>query len=566
MVSYVDYAQEVVDTSLREWFQLQTWRNVFATHWEEVAELILPTSRNTFFHGSWNFPGQKKTDRQVDSTGALALMRFVSILDSLLTPRNMTWHGLQASDDYVMKDRATRLWFEQVTRILFKYRYHPMANFSANNCNHWESLGAFGNGSLMIDAYEGDDGQQGLRYLELPLGEMYWRENHQKQIDGFIRHFRLTAQQAIQMFGPEAVGDVMKQRAAQNDQMPLEFMHRVCPRTDYDPGRYDLKGKRYASYYISLLDRKLLREGGYVSFPISASRYVQTPNEVYGRSPAMMVLPALKTLNAEKKDYLTQGHFAARPPWLTTDDGIVDFTMRPGAMNKGGLDENGNELVKALKGGELQVTKEMMDTEAGLIDGFFLTDLFKVLLGDPKIFTATQIVEMMSQRGILIAPIVGRQQSEYLGSMIPRELDVLSQLRLKNGQPVIPPMPPRLREADGEYHVTYSSPLARDMRAQEVAGFNRVLETATNVANVTRDPSIFDVFDFDTALPDQAEIQSVPETWMASAEKIAAKRQRRAQMQERQQQVMEKPANAAMTKANAVAAKAGLPQQQGQGQ
>src|SRR5579864_651551 len=111
-----DYSQRIVDESLREFTQLQLWRNVFAAQWEEVAELILPTSRNTFYYGSWNFPGQKKTDRQIDSTGMLALSRFVAILDSLLTPRNMTWHTLQASNEYVMKDRRVRIWFEQVTR------------------------------------------------------------------------------------------------------------------------------------------------------------------------------------------------------------------------------------------------------------------------------------------------------------------------------------------------------------------------------------------------------------------------------------------------------------------
>lgn len=561
-----DYEAQTVNESLREFANLQTWRNVFASHWEEVAELILPTSRNTFYYGSWNFPGQKKTDRQVDATGMLALQRFVAILDSLLTPRNMTWHALQASDPYVMKDRATQLWFEDVTRLLFKYRYHPRANFSANNCNHWESLGAFGNGSLLIDAYEGIDGEQGLRYLEFPLGETYWRENHQKQIDGFIRHFRLTAEQAIQKFGVDAVGPKIVERAKLSDQMPFEFIHRVCPRTDYEPGRFDKKGKPYASFYISLYDRKLLREGGYVSFPIAASRYAQTPNEVYGRGPAMFVLPALKTLNSEKIDFLTQGHRAAVPTWLTTDDGIVDFTMRPGEFNKGGLNDQGQELIKMLPTGNIQVTKEMMDEERALVEGAFLTDLFKVLLGDPKIFTATQIVEMMSQRGILIAPVVGRQQSEYLGTMIERELDVMSQLRTIDGRPVLPPMPPRLREARGEYHVTYASPLARDMRAQEIAGFNRLLDTAQTIANATGDPSIYDNFDFDTALPEQAEINNVPFRWMSSQQKLEAKRRQRQQMMERQMQTQEKPANAAVTKANAVAAEKGLAQPQQQGQ
>ena len=172
-------------------------------------------------------------------------------------------------------------------------------------------------------------------------------------------------------------------------------------------------------------------------------------------------------------------------------------------MNPGGM-RDGKMTVGVLPGGNMQVSHEMMQEEKAIIDGFFLVDLFKVLLGDPKIFTATQIVEMMAQRGILIAPTVGRQQSEYLGPLIDRELDLLQNMR------ALPPMPPLIREARGEYQVTYCSPLSRDMRAQEVAGFTRTLETALSVVNAAQDPSALDPFNFPVIIPQVAKIQGVP--------------------------------------------------------
>ena len=60
----------------REFAQYQIRRSTFAGQWEEVADLILPTSRNTFFYTNYTTPGQKKTQEQVDATGALALHRF----------------------------------------------------------------------------------------------------------------------------------------------------------------------------------------------------------------------------------------------------------------------------------------------------------------------------------------------------------------------------------------------------------------------------------------------------------------------------------------------------------
>ena len=52
----------------------------------------------------------------------------------------------------------------------------------------------------------------------------------------------------------------------------------------------------------------------------------------------MMVLPALKTLNAEKRTFLKQGHRAGDPVLLTADDGILmSPDLTPGAMNAGGM-------------------------------------------------------------------------------------------------------------------------------------------------------------------------------------------------------------------------------------
>ena len=183
-----DREQQIVSDILREFAQYQVWRNTYALQCEEVAELILPTSRNTFFYQNFNWPGAKKTQQQVDATGALALHRFCAIADSLVTPRNSHWHGLQG-DDYVMKDRASRLWFEQTTRDLFRERYAPTANFAGQNYNNWQSLGAFGNSTMYVDKFDGrwDRGQVGLRYKSVPLGETFYGENHQGKVDRIIR-------------------------------------------------------------------------------------------------------------------------------------------------------------------------------------------------------------------------------------------------------------------------------------------------------------------------------------------------------------------------------------------
>jgi len=530
--------------------QAQLWRNTFASQWEEVAALVLPNSVNTFYYGSYNWPGQKKTHLQIDASGMMALHRFGAILDSLLTPRNMIWHQLTSENPEVAKDRQARLWYEDVTRRLFQLRYSAVANFSSQNQQNYQSLGAFGTGAMFVDQAVDAAGlpMRALRYRAIPLGELFLLENHQGLIDGFIRWFRLTARQAKAKW-PDRFPAALAPALDQQSQQPFNFLHYVCPRADYVPGRLDEKGKMFRSVYASVEGQCILAEGGYNTFPVAASRYDQAPNEVYGRSPAMMVLPALKTLNAEKSVFLKQGHRAADPVLLTADDGIVGASLRPGALNKGGVTADGKPLIHILPTGNHQITIDMMDREKSLIDDAFLVSLFQILTESPQM-TATEVVERTNEKGILLAPTVGRQQSEYLGPMIDRELSLMAQMGL------LPPMPPILRQLKGDYHVQYTSPLSRAQRAQEVAGFARTVETVLTLVNATQDPSLLDPFDFDTAIRDMATIQAVPESWMADDKSIQQKRQNRAQSQERQQQIQEAPAKAAMIKAQAVAAKA----------
>ncbi|HMU86911.1 MAG TPA: portal protein, partial [Agitococcus sp.] len=269
----------------------------------------------------------------------------------------------------------------------------------------------------------------------------------------------------------------------------------------------------------------------------------------YGRSPAMDVLPSIKTLNEQKKTMLKQGHRAVDPVLLAHDDGVLDsFSLKPGSINFGGITADGTPLVQPLPVGSVAIGKEMMDEERNLINDAFLITIFQILTESPQM-TATEVLERTKEKGILLAPTIGRQQSEYLGPLIEREIDVLTKQRL------IPPMPQALIEAKGEYRIEYDSPLSRAQRAEEASGLMRTVETAIQVVNVTQDPSPLDYFDWDVIIPEMGTIQAVPERWMRSQEQVEEMRAGRAKQQEQQQLIQAAPAAAAMIKAGAIAQK-----------
>jgi hypothetical protein len=547
-----DQESETVRRILKLFSELTTYRNVFAGQWEEAAILLLPTSRNTFYYGSYNFPGQKKTQQQIDASGSLALQQFCAIADSLITPKNRKWHGL-GGDPYLMKQRGVKLYFETVRDIAFRERYRAIANFHGQNYSNWTSLGAFGNSVMFTDELDSRfySGFRGLRYRAVPLGECFFKENHQGIVTTLVRWFRLTADQAVQKFGEEWLPGSLRPALEQNLETPFQFLHCVTPRDrdEYDPKRLDHKGKPWSSWYVSIEGNCLMAdEGGYQVFPYAVSRYDQTPGEVYGRGPAQQALPGLKTLNAEKAIFLKTGHQASDPVYLTHDDGLMAFDKTPGALNKGGVNPDGKPLVHVLPVGDIHITEKMMQEERGLIENFFLTPLFKTLMQNPNM-TATQVVELINERAMLVAPTLGRQHSEYVGGLVERELDLLSRMRK------LPPMPGVLREAGGRYEPTDTSPLALQARASQAAGGLRTLDVAHQIAINSGDNSVYDHFNFDVMLPEIGELNEMPTRWTATAEQLAAKQKNRAKQMQQQAAIQALPAQAAMVKAQAAAAK-----------
>lgn len=521
-------------------------RGSWESHWEEIASRVWPEYSGSFTNGGIVSQGARKTQEMVDATAALALPKFAAAMDSMLTPHSSIWHRMQAQDSVLKRNRATKMWFDDVNAVLFRRRYAPRANFANQVFTGWLSLGAFGTSALHVDALDKRDGG-GLRYKQLHLGGVYFLENHQGIIDTLLRKFDLTARQAYQRFGEELPDDIaLAAKDPAKCEQKFWFIHCVQPRGEedgYDPDRLDVKGMKFAAYYVSEAKPKIVKEGGHNTFPVPISRYVQAPGETYGRSPAMLALPSIKTLNEQKKTVLKQGHRVVDPVLLAADDGVVDgFNLRPGAINGGAVSAEGRPLVHALPSGDLAIAQEMMQDEAAVIKDAFLVTLFQILVEAPQM-TATEVLQRVQEKGVLLSPMMGRQQSEFLGPLVDRELDVLAEQRM------LPPPPPILRQARAEFELIYDSPLSRSQRAEQGAGFMRLVDFAREYVGVTQDVTPLDWLNWDEAMPAMADINAAPAAWINDAEAVAAKRAGRAQQAQMQQMVDAAPAVSGIVKA-----------------
>ena len=543
-------AEARADEIVRRQENMANSRAVFDQHWREIAERILP--RADHFRTNRQ-PGDKHTERIFDSTAALALERFAAAMESMLTPRTQRWHRLRVTEEQLREDPSVQAYLDQVTSTLFAVRYGPKANFAsqANEC--YMSLGAFGTQAMFIDDLVG----KGIRYRSIPLSELFIAEDHQGIVDTVHRRFTMTARQAAQKWGVDKLSVRQKASLESAPDTLFEFVHAVGPRDEVDAGRKDYRGMPIYSCYVNIDTRSLLSEGGYQSMPYAVGRYVTGPKETYGRSPAMTVLPDIKMLNEMSKTVIRAAHKAVDPPLLLQDDGALQaFDLRPGALNYGGVNDQGQQTVHALQTqARVDIGLEMMDQRRRVINDAFLVTLFQILVESPQM-TATEAMLRAQEKGALLAPTMGRQQSEFLGPLINREIDILARAG------VLPPMPPALIEAGGLVDVEYQSPLNRAQRADEGVAILRTLESLAPLAQI--DPNVMSVFDPEAIARELADINGVPIKVMRTPDQIAAMQQAQASAQQAQQLLQAAPVVAGSMKdlAQAQALSGNAPPQQ----
>ncbi|RIK92881.1 MAG: phage head-tail adapter protein [Proteobacteria bacterium] len=508
-------ADSIADDVMREQSQLAAIRAPWEAHWQECAQFVLP--RQDEFFGARS-PGGKRTEKMFDSTAPLALDRFTAAMEGMLVPRTQKWHRLRATDPALNKIPAVIAYFEEATEILFRSRYAPHSNFPNQINETFASLGALGTSAMFLDDMPG----KGIYYKSLHLSEIFISEDHRGRVDKVHRKFRYSVRQAVKRWGLDQLPADMQQVYAAEPERKFDFIHCVRPNEERHPARADFKGMEYASYVIVCDSRSLVHGGGYRTMPMPVSRYRTSPREIYGRSPAMEALAAIKMINEMKKTMLRAAHKQVDPPMLIHDDNVISrLRLVPNGLNVGGVDSQGRQMIQPLQtNARLDYGLQMLEAEQRTINDTFLVSLFQILVQTPEM-TATEVLERAKEKGWLLAPTMGRQQAELLGPIIERELDLLA----ANG--VLPEMPPELVEARGDYAIEYDSPLNRAQRAEEAAGFFRTIEGLTPLAQLSPEFSkvLAEKFDADAVIDMLVDVNGVPQRLLLSEDKRRAKEQ-----------------------------------------
>lgn len=528
----------IAEDCLRIQAQMESERGTWEAHWREVAELVRPNQN--MFQQHQRSQGDKRNQKIFDDTAQLALPKFGAAVISMAFPATQQYQKLTFDGgDELEDDIDVKRWFEQVTTLIFKMRYGPHANFQAQSGETVLDVGAFGTGVLFVDDVVG----VGIRYKSFPLAETYIAEDAWGRINRLHRKFEYTAQQAMSMFDPARLSEGIRNAATKAPLTKFFFLHCVYENVSYDAKQmlHPVNGKRFASHYIEVATRAVVDEGGYRTFPFAVMRYETSPREVYGRSPAMKVLPTIKTLNEMMKTVLRAGQMVVAPPIMLTDDASLSaFDLRSNALNHGYVDNNGRALAMPFQtNAKVDFGMDMMSAMREAINDAFLVTLFRILVSEPQI-TATEAMLRAQEKGQLLAPTMGRAQAELLGVVTERELDILA----ANG--ALPPMPPSLIKAGGSYKVEYQSPLNQAQRAGVGVAILNTIQAVAPFAQI--DASVMTIFDAHTSVRLLAESNGYPQEAMRSDEEATAITEANAQQAQMQQLLAAAPVAASASK------------------
>jgi hypothetical protein len=438
---------------LRSFEKAKADRTVVESTWEDIIYHVNPRKRgiNTKYE-----PGEKPSWDVYDDTPQQSNLTLAAGLSGYMTNSSQRWFELRTRDEALMNDNAVRSFFNKSAEIM--YAILADSNFYQQIHETYLDLGALGNCAL----YEEEDVKNAVRFYARHPREVYFVEDHREEVNLVFRSFPLTAWQAVQFFGEQNVSEAVYKAVYEDKDYNKKFnyVHHVCPRYKREAGKQDGTNKPFASFWVEVESKKIIKEGGYDEFPFMCGRFYKNSGEVYGYGPGNSCYSDILMLNKSVETYIKGAEIAIYPPWLAEHDGIMGtLDLRAGAINYQRQPLSQGQAVQPLgSNSNFQVGIDFIQRAEAKIKSAFFVDLF-LMLSQTNNMTATEVMERTNEKMLIMGPVLGRLQSELLSPVIARTFNIL----MRNGK--LPPMPQELQGK--EYDVVYVSPLAKAQRAAQ---------------------------------------------------------------------------------------------------
>lgn len=429
--------------------------------------------------------------RLVDNTATDGARTLAAAIMSGMTPANSLWVGYDASGDPL--SRSDRQWLDNAARVDWKAIH--AATWDADGYEAILDIVTAGWGCLYVE--EGEGG--GLRFEQWPIAQVYATSSRRgAPADIVYRSFSLTAEQAVNEYGYDALGTTLRKAYDSGARDKFPFVHAIEPRRNAAGGPF-ARNMPIASVHVSIQDKLVVRESGYPEMPAIVARWMSIPQSSYGDGPVFDALPTIKRLNELGRLELGAADLAVGGLFKATEDGVFN----PRTVKIGG----GRKVVIV---GDMQNFDAVKpSTDFRVSDNVTLRlqqQIRRVLMADQlemhegPVRTATEVHARMGLLRQLLGPVYGRLQAELHARLVLRVFG-LAQRAGAHGQ-----MPESLRNR--MLSIRFESPLARAQKLEEVNAIERLFADATAIAQAK--PEVLDNLDEDAAIRYVSDALVVP--------------------------------------------------------
>lgn len=455
-------------------------------------------------------------------------------MSSNLFPPSSKWFSFKCRKIPMLEDFLARS-----AQAMYDLLYSS-SNFSAEMNELIEDTADAGTVCISCEA----DPERGVKFKTHDFSTFYVEESRPGRKDIVYRLCTMTALQAVNFFSE--ADDTLPQKIRDDGTNPdngksgrtCRIIHAVLPNRDRDfaedgtprPGK---RNKPYLSLYVDMESKTIIRRSGYERCPYVVGNIDNPVDGVYSDSPMQRALRSANLMNKVYCDLVDGTELAAKPSVLADisayDRVLPEFYFEPGQVNY--YDSHNGQANKP----EFYVPPanlplgfdfcQMLDKQCEI---FFSTDLFTMITRlnqeSGRQRTAYEIQQLAAERNNMILPLVAR----FLDEVVSPLLRLAFFTALDQGMFAdVPPEIVLLRQEDVE--LQYYSPLALAAQRNRVTGTLSAVETLAPIAEMMKDPSILDIFDFDKIARDIAESYGAYPDHLRSKVEIQRIRDQRAQ-------------------------------------
>ena len=482
--------------------------------------------------GSRNFTrrtrqAEIRTDTIFDSTTSQSNQLLGGYLAGTMTNPYIDYFELMPDDRALLDDDDARHWLDDTKQRLLRQQRDTRSGFLTQSAEIYLDLPGFGMGAMSC---------MPNRKLGMPsftshaLSEIYVQLNESRQVDTIFRCLPLTARQWAQRFPKDKDASVVKALESGNTESEFEAVQVLAPSDDPYAGQSPFRKPITSVYFTVSGVPRILETNGFNSMPIKTPRWSVEPGEVYGSGPGRIALPNTMMLNQVMRTIITYAQKSSDPPLQAVNEAILDgIRTHPGGVTYiqqlFGMSGSSLAIQPLPLNPDHRLTVDLLNRIQLDVRNAFYAQLLQ-LFTDSNM-SATQVIELSKQIQQLLAPILGRVQTEWVEPILDRQLEVSLQMGL------LLPIPTSLRGQ--EIRPVFQSPVARVARAQEGRATMEMVQAAAAVAQSLGSPAPLDLIDADAVIRTLHTAQSAPFSILRTRDAIEQLREQRQQQQEQQQ-------------------------------